>query len=141
MPDLRASIHTALQAFPSRPLREAATDLLSTLGYRSDRTLALDGQPDSFLAHFDPDSTKLNCDKGLVADWKRIELLFHLTGGDLAGEFDLFDENQVKQGNLQSYLFFAVELTGENYARGKLRHRGACHNWCNDVRVFLMLCK
>ncbi|MCH8526618.1 MAG: hypothetical protein LAT79_05610 [Kiritimatiellae bacterium] len=120
MPDHRASIQTALQAFQTRPLREAATNLLGTLGYRSDRTLALDGQPDSFLAHFDPDGAKLNRDKALVADWKRIELLFQLTGGDLAGESDLFDENQVKQGNLHSYLFFALELSGADYARGKL---------------------
>jgi hypothetical protein len=33
----------------TRPLREAATRLLATLGYRSDRTLAMDGQPESMM--------------------------------------------------------------------------------------------
>ena len=39
MLDHRTSIQTALQAFQTRPLREAALDLLGTLGYRSDKIL------------------------------------------------------------------------------------------------------
>jgi hypothetical protein len=49
MPDLRIQIQTVLQAFQARPLREAATRLLATLGYRSDRTQAIEDQPESMM--------------------------------------------------------------------------------------------
>lgn len=45
MNDLRPAIETALKAFSGSPLRDAGLDLLSTLGYASDRTLDLDGTP------------------------------------------------------------------------------------------------
>ena len=50
MPDLRDEIKTALQDFNSKPLRKSALTLLDILGYRSDRTLALEGsKPQAFL--------------------------------------------------------------------------------------------
>ncbi len=53
-------------------------------------------------------------------DWKEIQLLFQLTDQELASQVDLFEENAVKQSLVTSYLFFAVKLSGEGYARGKL---------------------
>lgn len=48
--DLRQQISAALAGFSNQPLREAATDLLATLGYRSDRTISLgDSSPRAFL--------------------------------------------------------------------------------------------
>ena len=121
--DLHISIQSALQAFPTTPLREAALALLDTLGYRSDKTIALPGsKPEAFLelirqsnpdAPFDPR-------KALFADWKSADLLFQLTDDELSREASLFPDTEVKPGLLRSYLFFAIELRGGDYARGKL---------------------
>ena len=82
MPDHRTSIQTALQAFNTRPLREAALDLLGTLGYRSDKILHLpDTTPATFhdfIREHNPEST-FSPEKALFDDWISAELLFQLT--------------------------------------------------------------
>ncbi len=50
MPDHRSRIASSLQAFAAAPVRQAALDLLDTLGYLSDKTVALEGsKPKAFL--------------------------------------------------------------------------------------------
>jgi len=123
MPDLRDEIKTALQAFTSQPLRKAAITLLDTLGYRSDRTLVLEGsKPQAFLdlIQSQPAATKFDPTKALFSDWKSADILFQLTDDDLASTSSLFKETDIKSGLLRSYLFFSIELTGSEYARGRL---------------------
>ncbi len=121
--DLRDNIRSALQAFTSQPLRQAALTLLDTLGYRSDRTLIFEGsKPQAFLDLVQSQSTQLEFDpeKALFTDWKSSDVLFQLTDTDLSATSSLFKETDVKSGLLRSYLFFAIELKGTDYARGKL---------------------
>ena len=123
MPDLRDSIQSCLQDFNSKPMRKAALTLLSTLGYHSDRTLILEGsKPQAFLdlAQSQSSVTKFDPEKALFSDWKSADILFQLTDDDLAATSTLFKETDIKSGLLRSYLFFAIELTGSDYARGKL---------------------
>ena len=123
MPNLRQPIQSALQAFTSQPLRKAALSLLETLGYRSDRTLVLEGsKPQAFLDLVQSQATPLKFDpeKALFSDWKSADILFQLTDDDLASTSSLFKETDIKRGLLRSYLFFAIELKGADYARGKL---------------------
>ena len=123
MPDLRDEIKTALQDFNSKPLRKSALTLLDILGYRSDRTLILEGsKPQAFLdiVQSQPAATKFDSIKALFSDWKSADILFQLTDDDLASTSSLFNETNVKPGLLRSYLFFAIELTGSDYARGRL---------------------
>ena len=47
-------------------------------------------------------------------------LLFQLTDEELSRESRLFNDTSINAGLLRSYLFFAIELTGTNYPRGKL---------------------
>jgi adenine-specific DNA-methyltransferase len=120
MPDLRQPIQSALQAFTSQPLRKAALSLLDTLGYRSDRTLVLEGsKPQAFLELVQSQATPLKFDpeKALFSDWKSADILFQLTDDDLAAKSK---ETDIQSGLLRSYLFFAIELKGADYARGKL---------------------
>jgi hypothetical protein len=49
MTDLRQQISDALTAFTQRPLADAAIALFETLGYRSEKRIALDNTPDAFL--------------------------------------------------------------------------------------------
>lgn len=126
--DLRESIRTALSAFADQPLRQAATALLDTLGYRSDRTLALeDSKPEAFLEFIgsSENAERFDKTKALFDDWASADLLFQLTGEELSAHDSLFRETEVRTGLHQSYLFFAIELNGASavnghYARGKL---------------------
>ena len=51
-PELLKQIETALSAFGTAPLPAAASELLRTLGYASDRTLPI-GSVDAFCRQFD----------------------------------------------------------------------------------------
>ncbi len=123
--ELKTQIQQCLQVFASSDsganLRTASIDLLNTLGYKSEKTLDLDGSPAVFLEQFDTNPDRpFAKDKALFDDWKEIQLLFQLTDQELSGQNKLFAENEVKQGLMSSYLFFAIELNKRDYARGKL---------------------
>ena len=122
MTDLRTTIESQLENFQTLELRPAALALLETLGYKSDKTMELDGSPAAFLEQFNqhPERTKFSEEKALSNDWKEIQLLFQLTDQELSSQVDLFEDNAVKPSLMTSYLFFAVKLSGEGYARGKL---------------------
>lgn len=123
MPDLRESIQVALTAIETSPLRESATGLLATLGYHSDRTVNLgNSNPKVFLQFIRSQSTEapFNESKALFEFWKSADLLFQLTDEELNSSQSLFKDTDLKSGLLRSYVFFAIELSGEGYARGKL---------------------
>jgi hypothetical protein len=123
MPELREDIKSALQSHISQPLRDASLALLSTLGYRSDRTLVLEGsKPQAFLDLIESQggATKFDSEKACFADWKSADILFQLTDEDLAATSSLFKETDIKSGLLRSYLFFAIELKGGEHSRSKL---------------------
>jgi len=119
--ELKTKIQQRLQAFTGADLRTASMALLDGLGYRSEKTLDLGGSPEAFLDQFDNNSERgFSKDKALFDDWKEIHLLFQLTDQELSGQGGLFGADEVSQGLMSSYLFFAVSLTGKSYARGKL---------------------
>ena len=123
MPSLRQPIQSALAAFTTQPLRKAALALLDTLGYRSDRTMLLDGsKPQAFLdlVQSQPTSLKFDPDKALFSEWKTADILFQFTEEELASTSSLFKETDIRPGLLRSYLFFAIELKNADYPRGKL---------------------
>lgn len=123
MPDLRDAIRTNLTTFASQPLRSAATGLLATLGYRSDRRINFgDSTPAAFLdfVRNQAGNSGFTETKALCADWKSADLLFQLTDEEISGHASLFKETGVNAGLLQSYVFFAIELAGGDYARSKL---------------------
>ncbi|MGE9268510.1 MAG: Eco57I restriction-modification methylase domain-containing protein, partial [Verrucomicrobiales bacterium] len=127
MPDLRKSISSAIRSLSTQPLKQAATALLSTLGYSSDKTLPLDSSPQAFLDFIRQNNPEADFDqkKSLFADWTSAELLFQYTDDELNPTATLFTEHEVKPSLLRSYLFFAIQLNGDStvngsYARGKL---------------------
>jgi adenine-specific DNA-methyltransferase len=123
MADIRDSIKTALGNIAKSTFREAGNGLLSTLGYRSDRTLSLrDSKPQTFLDFVLTHTGEIafNREKALFSNWKSADLLFQLTDEELSSSTSLFKETSVAPGLLRSYLFFAIELDGADYARGKL---------------------
>lgn len=99
MPDLRQPIKSALTAVASGPLREAAKNLLGTLGYQSDRTLNLEGsKPQAFLDLIASQGgqTKFDESKALFPDWKSADILFQLSDSDISRERSLFKDTTVQ---------------------------------------------
>ena len=124
-PQHKAAIKETLNRFTTGDLVENARNLLNTLGYRSERVLALESNTaEAFIAAYDRHG-KLNRDRALTAEWSSIDLLFQLSGDDLTltdtTEW-LFDPSQTQVDNtiIQSYLFFALRLEGSNYSRTQL---------------------
>ena len=124
-PQHKAAIKEALNRFTAGDLVENARNLLNTLGYRSERVLALESNTaEAFIAAYDRHG-KLNRDRALTTEWTSIDLLFQLSGDDLTLTDTtgwLFDSSQTQVDNtiIQSYLFFALRLEGSNYSRTQL---------------------
>jgi hypothetical protein len=116
--ELKRAIDAAVQAFGEIPLRGAALNLFATLGYESDRSIAI-GSVTDFCTQFDP-SGLLDHPRAQKANWQSIELLFQLTDEELSRNATLFKDTAIRASLLQSYVFFAVELQPGDYARGKL---------------------
>ena len=124
-PQHKAAIKEALNRFTTGDLVENARNLLNTLGYRSERTLALESNTaEAFIAAYDLQG-KLNRDRALTAEWTSIDLLFQLIGDDLTltdtTEW-LFDPSQTQVDNtiIASYLFFVIRLEDKDYNRTQL---------------------
>ncbi len=129
MPDLRDEIAAALQGFlpaedaAAPPLRDAALRLLTTLGYRSDRTLEIEhSSPRAFMELLEAyrRADAFRPEKALFSEWTSVDLLCQVTDADLADHPSLFKETDVDPGLIRSYLFFAIDLKGGDYSRGKL---------------------
>ncbi len=124
-PQHKAAIKEALNRFTAGGLVENSRNLLNTLGYRSERTLALESNTaDAFIDAYDSQE-KLSRDRALTAEWTSIDLLFQLTGEDLTPTDTTrwsFNPSQTQVDNtiIESYLFFAIRLEGSGYNRTQL---------------------
>ena len=124
-PQHKAAITKALNRFTTGHLVQNARNLLDTLGYQSERTLALESNTaEAFIATYDSQGI-LNHDRALTGEWSSIDLLFQLSGDDLTHTETtgwLFDPSQTQVDNtiIQSYLFFVLRLEGSNYNRTQL---------------------
>jgi len=114
----KIEIQEAIQNFASKPVLDAAIHFFNALGYKSDRSIAVNSV-EAFCQQFDPNDN-LNHPNALKDHWKSIHLLFQITDAELSNQLSLFQDNSVKASLLQSYIFFAIELSGKDYARGKL---------------------
>jgi type I restriction-modification system DNA methylase subunit len=106
------SILAALAGFATKPLAEAATVFFETLGYKSQRTLALHSLPE--LQQLLDQNGALTEQNALLSRWKSVDFLFQLTGSELAGDdrqgLLLDDASDFAVKEVKSYIFFAVDL-------------------------------
>ena len=124
--DAKHAIRDALVVFASGPLAENATRLLNTLGYSSNRTLALSpNSADAFVEVFRdriPDVRRTR-ERASMDEWLTVDLLFQLTGDDLSegGQSVMqFGGSDVGTTIMESYLFFAIHLAKTEYTRTQL---------------------
>ncbi len=120
--DLRTQISDALAGFATMPLREAASALFSTLGYASNRTLAINSLAD---VKESLDKNGLLTEKNaLLSRWRQVHLLFQLTPDELTQHSQqtlcLEDASTLDLKIIKSYVFFALELDGDVPTRSEL---------------------
>ncbi|MCI0520440.1 MAG: Eco57I restriction-modification methylase domain-containing protein, partial [Chloroflexi bacterium] len=76
------------------------------------------------LAETFASAQRLRPEKALASDWRSLHLLFQLTDEEVravtGGQRSLFESRRVDDKIIQSYLFFALELTGAAYTRTQL---------------------
>ena len=118
-----SAIDNAVRAFARAPLQEAGLGLLDALGYRSAKTIALDGSPATFAREVDHDD-KLSAKPACFDKWQEVQFLFQLTNDEipmLAHGHSGFDP-QEKYGRsiVDSFVFLAISLKGEDWKRGAL---------------------
>ena len=119
--DVKQNIIASLGAFTSSSLSANALNLFSTLGYNTDRQAPLD-KPGyaNFKETFFMAQSKFNEDKALVKDWQYVDLLFQLSKEEIRKQISLFDTKKVDQTIIETYLFFAIALSKDQYSRTEL---------------------
>ena len=125
MSDRRQQVEAALKAAIAQPLKKAATELFHALGYASLKTIDLDGKPGTFLKFADPGGTLSGKLSAQTEKWRRVDFLFQLTNDEIPnlaqGNRDLLQGRQdYRTSIIESFVFLAVELEGDDWSRGAL---------------------
>jgi len=118
---VKNNIGEAIKAFEKGNLSENALKLFQTLGYNTDRQSPL-SKP--VFAEFRDDcitpEKSFNESKALCSEWEYVDLLFQLSKEEVLKQTSLFDTKQVDNTIIETYLFFAIELSREHYTRTAL---------------------
>lgn len=121
MKEVKENIQSALKQFSSGVMADSAKNLLNVLSYESERTLQLSpNNYKGFSELFQTGLSNLDVKKAKVEEWQSIDIIFQLTEDDIRKSQSLFEAKKVDNAIIESYLFFAVALTGEKYTRGDL---------------------
>ncbi|MBZ9673787.1 Eco57I restriction-modification methylase domain-containing protein [Mesorhizobium sp. ES1-3] len=117
------AIDRAIRAFASLPLEPAGRGLLEALGYRSAKTIALDGRPATFAREVDHDS-QLSRDTAFFDKWQEVRFLFQLTNDEIPmlgrPQGGLGTAERFGRSIVDSFVFLAIQLEGEVWKRSKL---------------------
>ena len=104
----------------------AAQNMLNTLEYRSERTYNLDGTADDFVDIFPNRHAKTTkSEERFVKVVKSIHIIFQYTDQEIPKKtttqlsFGMASPSTFDDGNAKSFLFIAVELHSNTYARGQ----------------------
>ena len=121
----KKKIEQALHQFARGNLAGNAKHLLNVLGYESQRTMRLEpNTSDGFLSAFNlQDNQDFIPERALVEEWESIDFLFQLTEAEIGNNPNLeidFGDGGIDEARTESYLFFAIKLSGEQYSRTQL---------------------
>ncbi len=119
--EAKSAIQTAIKAFSEGNVSGNAVYLFKTLGYNTDRQSPFEEKTYAFFKDsFLDGETRFNEDKAFVREWKSVDLLFQLTQEEVSDGKSLFDTKKVDNTVIETYLFFAVELTKPDCTRTAL---------------------
>ena len=116
----KKDISLSLQAFASGNLKANALKFFQTLGYITERQASLHKPnftefKETYINHKQFDETRAK-----TVEWKYIDLLFQLSKEEVLKQSSLFDTKQVDKTVIEAYLFFAIELSKDQYSRTEL---------------------
>ena len=116
------AVRTALAATTAGVFAEKAANLLAALGYRSDHVPP--GQPASvadFIAEHPAPNPGTQSEEAFADNAQSVRILFQFTDAEITSTTQqaLLNAERFSTGNARSFLFVAVELKGDNYARGQ----------------------
>jgi hypothetical protein len=124
---LGKSIEAALLSFKTASLADASTCLLKALGYTSEKTTDLGSDAETFLASiaaFKPDLGPISRDKVFADRWSSCAFLFQLTNDEIPslaiGQSLLVADANVVRTQIESFVFLAIELVGDQWSRTAL---------------------
>ena len=143
MNEPKKKIEQALHQFARGNLADNAKHLLNVLGYESQRTMNLDpNTADSFLSAFNlQDNQGFNPERALIAKWESIDVLFQLTEDEIGNNPNLeidFGGGKIDDTRMESYLFFAIKLSGNHYTRTQLSQIAREMNKPFDMPVMVL---
>ncbi len=125
--DRRKALQVALQGFASSSLAIASLKLLGALGYASEKTADLGASADALLGNiekFKPELGPINRDKVKADRWKSCAFLFQLTNDEIpslaVGQMPLGADSKLTRGQIESFVFLAIELKDEQWSRTDL---------------------
>jgi hypothetical protein len=124
---LRTRLEKVLKSTATGDLRASALELLSTLGYASNKTLDWPTQPQAFSREVETllgGTQHLNVEAACLADWSSVSFLFQLTNDELpslaAGQMSFFSNTGVQPYQIESFIFLAIDLKPGNWSRTRL---------------------
>ena len=118
----KEAIKSALAAMQNGVLLEKSQDLLSTLGYRSELTLELSGTVHDFFEEFPPLNPNTRTEQEFRKHAESAQIIFQFTKDEIEDDpqqMTLLESHAFDKGNIKSFLFCAVELKDNTYARTK----------------------
>ena len=115
------NIIQALQNFEIRPLREAAIKFLNTLGYHSTRTSneTRDRQLRQTLES-EVEASGILADQRAISDWQAFHILFQIRDDEANFQKTIVESPKMDLDLMDSYVFAALELSGDTYSRTQL---------------------
>ena len=138
------AIQNSINTFAETPLREASTRLLNTLGYHSRRTgnkgmdaqlfHSLRGAAAARRAQAPIDAPDRLC----IDDWENFHLIFQIADDEINQQETLFEPSTFDEHLTFSYIFIALQLSGENYTRTQLADITRFINTHYSVPVMVM---
>lgn len=117
--ELKNKIVEHIKSFSNNDLYNNSIELFNAFGYNTSRQNQFDSPTFScFKESFIDTNTKdFNQLKAKTDNWKEVHLLFQLTQAEITNQGLLFDTKQVDRTIIETYLFFAIELTENDYSR------------------------
>lgn len=118
----KEQILSALATIPDSDFLTAAKDLLAVLGYRSNRIMELSGDPEDFIQQLPAPNQNTKTEQDFRKNAQSVRFIFQLTSDEIASGNQQtlnFEAASFDKGNTSSFIFSAVELKKNSYARGQ----------------------
>ncbi|GHU01742.1 hypothetical protein FACS1894147_02170 [Spirochaetia bacterium] len=116
----KETIQTAIKNFTQSDLTENAIHLFKSLGYNTSRSNPLPQKTFDYFKSAFPLPETFNAEKAGTGEWKYFDILFQLSNTEIAGQSELWDNRQVDNKLIESYLFVVISLTKNEYSRSHL---------------------